>query len=145
MEIYQLKITADYIHPKMERILLIKSTSSFYRLHRTIQMLFGFADYHLFEFFTKRGASTISDGQGGFGGSRKAKDVKLSSEFENNNKIQYTYDFGDSWTFAITLQKRIPYDDAIVYPFCVKATGGILLEDCGGAGCYNEISETCRE
>lgn len=41
IEIYQLKITAKDIQPKIERVLWIKSTATFLNLHRTLQTLFG--------------------------------------------------------------------------------------------------------
>lgn len=142
IEIYQLKITTKDIQPKIERVLWIKSTATFLNLHRTLQTLFGLEDYHLFEFYVNRDAAPISDGHDH---SRLAKNVKLSSEFKYTKKMHYTYDFGDDWSFSITLQKIFPYSDAFAYPVCVDGIGGMLIEDCGGAYCYNLIAAWCRE
>lgn len=142
IEIYQLKIVATDIKPKIERIILIKSTAAFFNLHDTIQWLFGLDDSHLFEFYTTRDAAPISDGEND---SRLAHRVRLSSEFKYVKKMYYTYDFGDDWRFSITLQKILPYVEKVVYPFCVDGAGGMLIEDCGGPYCYNLIAAWCRD
>lgn len=141
IEVYQLKIVAKEIKPKIERILWIKSTATFFDLHDTIQLLFGLHGYHLFEFYSMRDDAPISDGEND---SRLAYRVRLSSEFRKSKKMNYTYDFGDDWEFSITLQKVLPYDKTAVYPFCIDSTGGELREDCGGPYCYNLLSAWCR-
>lgn len=140
IEIYQLKITVNEV-PGIERIIWIKSTTSFFDLHDTIQWLFGFDDSHLFEFYATRRGPRISDGIDDAG---LAYRVRLSSEFKKTKKMYYTYDFGDYWEFTITLQKILPYDNTLSYPFCIEGKGGMLIEDCGGSYCYNLIAAWCR-
>lgn len=140
-EIYQFKIVAIGIKPKIECILWIKSTASFFNLHDTTQRLFGLDGYHLFEFYTSRDASSISDGQDH---SRLAKNVKLSTEFRHIRKIYYLYDFGDNWEFSITFQKVFPDNKIENYPLCVDGIGGMLIEDCGGPYCYNLLTAWCK-
>lgn len=141
IEIYQLKIVAKEVKPKVERVIWIKSTATFFNLHYAIQHLFGFQGGHLFEFSSARDAAAISDGEDN---SRLAERVKLCSEFKYVKKINYTYDFGNNWEFSITLQKTLPYNDVLSYPFCISHTGGMLIEDCGGAYCYNLLAAWCR-
>lgn len=141
IEIYQFKIVATGVKPKIERILLIKSTATFLNLHNTIQQLFGLHAYHLFEFYTTSDAAPISDGQDY---SRLARNVKLSTEFRHIKKMRYLYDFGDNWEFSITLQKIFSENAAMNYPFCVDGTGGMLIEDCGGPYCYNLLAAWCK-
>ena len=142
IETYQLKIVAKEIKPKTERVIWIKSTATFFNLHCAIQSLFGLQDYHLFAFSSARDAAVISDGEDH---SRLANRIKLSSEFKHVKKIHYTYDFGDNWEFSITLQKILPYNASLAYPCCVSHTGGMLIEDSGGAYCYNLLSAWCRD
>lgn len=141
IELYQLKIIAANIKPKMERVLWIKSTATFFNLHYVIQNLFGLTAGHLFEFSSARDIESISDGEDN---TRSANRIKLSSEFKYVKKIQYTYDFGDNWGFSITLQKILPYDNSLTYPCCISHTGGRLIEDCGGPYCYNLLAAWCR-
>ncbi len=142
IEVYQLKIVAAAIKPKIERVIWIKSTTTFFDLHYVIQNLFGLHAGHLFEFSSVRDAAPISDGEDN---TRSENRIKLSSEFKHVKKIHYTYDFGDNWEFSITLQKTLPYDNAFVYPCCISHTGGRLLEDCGGPYCYNLLAAWCRD
>lgn len=141
IEVYQLKIVAAVIKPKIERVILIKSTTTFFELHYVIQNLFGLTAGHLFEFFSVRDAAPISDGEDN---TRLANRVKLNAEFKYVKKIQYTYDFGDNWEFSITLQKVLAYDKYFLYPCCISHTGGRLIEDCGGPYCYNLLAAWCR-
>lgn len=140
IEIYQLKITVNEV-PDMERIIWIKSTTSFFDLHDTIQWLFGFDNSHLFEFYATRHGTRISDG---IDDARLAYRVRLSSEFKKTKKMYYTYDFGDCWELTISLQKILPYDNTLSYPVCISGKGGMLIEDCGGSYSYNLIAAWCR-
>lgn len=141
-EIYQLKIIAIEIKPPIERIVWIKSTATFFSLHNTIQRLFGLHAYHLFEFYAHRDAAPIGDGYEDR--SRLAKNVKLSTEFRYVKKMKYVYDFGDQWEFSITLQKILPDNKLVDYPFCIDGMGGMLIEDCGGPHCYNSLAAWCK-
>ena len=140
--IYQLKITAKYIKPSIWRTVLIPANANFTDLHDIIMELFGFDDSHLFAFSTGgRYGNQISDG---LDGAKSATKTKLFQHFTGNDKISYTYDFGDSWEFIIALQKTTPRAKDIVYPQCIKWKGGMMLEDCGGHYGYEVISNWCR-
>ena len=57
----------------------------------------------------------------------------------------YTYDFGDSWKHAIVVEKVLPPEPGLAYPFCV---GGKLQgppEDCGGIPGYHNLLEAIRD
>lgn len=140
-EIYQFKIVVRGIKPIIERILWIKSTATFFNLHNVIQRLFGLDASHLFEFYPSRDASPIGDGHDY---SRLAKNVKLSTEFRYIKKMRYIYDFGDNWEFSILLQKILPDNKLVDYPFCVDGIGDMLIEDCGGPHCYTMLAPWCK-
>lgn len=140
-EIYQFKIGAIGIKPIIERILWIKSTATFFNLHNVIQELFGLDGYHLFEFYPSRDAAPIGDGHDH---SRLAKNVKLSTEFRYIKKMRYVYDFGDNWEFSILLQKILPDNKLVDYPFCVDGIGDMLIEDCGGPHGYTLLAPWCK-
>jgi hypothetical protein len=47
-------------------------------------------------------------------------------------KCTYTYDFGDDWQHEILLEKILPIQPDMKYPFCLKAKQEPPLEDSGG-------------
>ncbi len=83
----------------------------------------------------------ISDGNDH---SRSAKNVKLSTEFRYIKKMRYVYDFGDHWEFSILLQKVMPDNKLVTYPFCIDGIGDMLIEDCGGPHCYTLLAPWCK-
>ncbi len=53
-------------------------------------------------------------------------------------KAVYTYDFGDSWEHAITVEKVLPPEPGRAYPVCTDGKRHGPPEDCGGIpGFYN--------
>lgn len=141
-EIYKLKITTKHIKPSIWRMVLIPANANFLDLHDIIMKLFGFDNTHLFAFYPGNNlASSISYGESG---SKNAANTKLYQQFQNVEKLNYTYDFGDNWQFIIKLEKTLPRKKNAIYPQCLKAKGGMLLEDCGGEYSYELITRWCR-
>lgn len=53
-------------------------------------------------------------------------------------KASYTYDFGDSWEHAITVEKIFAPEAGVAYPLCTDGQRHGPPEDCGGIpGFYN--------
>lgn len=145
--IYQLKISIKGAKPPIWRRVLVESEMSFYALHRTIQAIFNWEDYHLYQFFGNRGNYTDRDSlqeENYFGGKKNyaADVVFVNSELEKKgDKINYIYDFGDDWEHEIVLEEILPYDEGIKYPVCVKGRRDGPMEDCGGIYRFNAIAE----
>ncbi|MPZ67273.1 MAG: hypothetical protein GEU83_17810 [Pseudonocardiaceae bacterium] len=56
-------------------------------------------------------------------------------------KIEYTYDFGDSWDHEILIERALTAGDADRYPTCLAGEGACPPEDCGGTGGYERLRE----
>ena len=65
----------------------------------------------------------------------------LLKEYFNAEKVRitYEYDFGDSWTHAVTLQKVLDLEKEKQYPFCIKAKRNCPGEDCGSFSGYMNL------
>jgi hypothetical protein len=111
-----------------------------------MQIAFGWKNYHIYEFSIdghKLGApddymaNVASDDEGVI----DARDITLESLIvESKEKFEYEYDFGDSWTHLISVEKFLPKDPKEKYPTCIDGELGCPPEDCGGIpGFYNML------
>ena len=134
---YDIKIRLDGYRPLTWRDLIIPAGITFEELHMMIQVLMGFDNYHmyLFEIGNKRiGNSNYLDD------AIDSKHTLIDKYFNKNKKIQYTYDFGDSWQFTIEIKKKVDIDTH--YPKLKRFKGDYNpVEDCGGVWGLEELVE----
>ncbi|EKE02169.1 MAG: plasmid pRiA4b ORF-3 family protein [uncultured bacterium] len=161
-QVLQLKITLEGIDPPIWRRFLIDDSINFKKLHKIIQIIMGWEDYHLYNFqidkITYIEASQDSKNQfavdamwSGFkSGSEKKKykdNEAIVSDFINKEKqkILYTYDFGDSWEHLINVEKIFPKEADKKYPLCIDGARACPPEDCGGIWGYQELLEILKD
>ena len=70
---------------------------------------------------------------------RKVKLQKVAPEI--GVKFHYEYDFGDSWTHLIQVEKILMPEPNTVYPVCIKGKRACPPEDCGGVWGYADLIE----
>ena len=78
---------------------------------------------------------------------KNAKDIKLKHIIdEENEKMEFQYDFGDNWCFNIILEKI--YEDESIsgkdLPRVIEGEGFGIIEDCGGTGGLEDIREAFK-
>jgi hypothetical protein len=61
------------------------------------------------------------------------------------SKIQYEYDFGDSWKHEILLDKILTPNDTSQIPKCIAGKRNCPPEDCGGIWGYEEMLEILKQ
>lgn len=148
--VYQFKITLKVVKPPVWRRIQVPETYTFWDLHVAIQDAMGWADYHLHEFeminprtmgkelIGMPDEDSIAYGQRILCGWRQ----KISAWFfDDNNKAQYRYDFGDGWQHTIKLESIFPRAADILYPQCVAGSRACPPEDCGGPWGYENMLE----
>ncbi len=147
--ILQLKISLDGINPPIWRRFLIKNNDTFEQLHKVVQNIMGWGNYHMYEFkvgnfvFTGKGDVFCVDSmwEGSRGKEVNPKKAKLNEYLkEENFKFKYTYDFGDRWMHHILIEKILP-DDSQKCPFCIGGKRACPPEDCGGVPGYYDLME----
>ncbi len=78
---------------------------------------------------------------------KDAKDIKLKHIIdEENEKMEFQYDFGDNWCFNIVLEK-IFNDENISgrdLPKVIEGEGFGIIEDCGGTMGLEDIREAFK-
>lgn len=167
--VYQLKVTLMNGEPPMPSIwrrIQVTSDTRLPKLHRILQVVMGWEDYHLHQFIvgatpetlgTDRSCYGIPDpdfedktineravqlsrlvalATGAGGGGGEANKV---GKFNEPARFMYEYDFGDGWQHEIVVEATLPEQEGVEYPICLGGEGACPLEDVGGIGGYVEF------
>ena len=138
---YQLKITLQNTKPPIWRRLQVRAGMTLPRLHDTIQIAMGWTDSHLHQFIIGGVAYGLPDPE--FGDDMRSEQrVKLDRVIAaEKDRLVYEYDFGDSWTHLILLEKILPPDPNVHYPRCLAGKRACPPEDVGGVWVYAAFLE----
>ena len=117
------------------------------RLHRILQAVMGWLDYHLHQF--------IIDGTY-YGEPHPDYEDWLEMKDERRFRLHqvapgegfrftYEYDFGDSWGHTLLVEKVFPPEPGVRYPVCVKGRRACPPEDVGGIWGYYGFLEAMQD
>ncbi len=145
--ILQLKITLQDVKPPIWRKFLVNDSWTFDRLHKIVQKVMGWSDYHLYQF--EFGDTKIIPPDEGYLEENELdpKKVKISTFLtKEKQKCGYVYDFGDTWEHEIIVEKIIfdKLEGVKKYPECIGGERACPPEDCGGTGGYERILEVLK-
>jgi hypothetical protein len=125
------------IEPSIWRSVLVRANVTLHELHRTIQMLFQWYDYHLYRFeIGDRGFEAPDDEAEGEDSTRARLDrlgLRAGDTFE------YTYDFGDDWRHLVEVEALESVSDQAWLPWVLDGARRGPPEDCGGPYRYSEV------
>jgi hypothetical protein len=142
--VYQIKVTLEDISPPIWRRIQITSDTTLVKLHRILQIIMGWYDYHLHEFIIDNIDYGQPDPDSMFE-VKNEKNVKLSKlVLGERAKFTYIYDFGDNWRHKILVEKILPLEPNKQYPVCLKGKRACPPEDCGGVGSYYDFLEAIQ-
>jgi hypothetical protein len=144
--ILQLKITLKWSKPPIWRRVLVPADITLAKLHAVIQTVMGWGNAHLHEFAIhgKRYGTSDPDGFGPPVSSETRAKLNAMGLGEKQ-RFTYEYDFGDSWTHEIVLEKVLPRQEGMPYPVCTKGKGACPPEDIGGITGYYHFLEVMTE
>jgi Plasmid pRiA4b ORF-3-like protein len=143
---HKLKIVLNNTEPKISRTLIVPEIFTFDELHTTIQIAFGWNNCHLYEFTLGapysnpaiKPAHTDDDWEDENEDDLNSDETFLDEIFSEKQKnINYTYDFGDSWTHKITILAKPKTE--VDFPKCIASEGPNACEDCGGPWGLNHL------
>ena len=119
--IYQLKVTLKGSKPPIWRRLQVSSHTPLPQLHTVLQIVMGWDDYHLHQFFVNGVFYGIPDPDFDDLEMQNEKKIKLQQLVSGEKfKFIYEYDFGDSWEHDIIVEKCLPLEKGVLYPVCLK-------------------------
>jgi Plasmid pRiA4b ORF-3-like protein len=116
-EVYQLHLWIRQISPMIWRRFLIRSDSTLTDLHNTLQIAFGWSDFHLHRFRIRGqdysiGQTIVTDLD------NNGDEVKLAAfRFRLNEPFLYEYNFGDWWQHEVRVERHLSLDKKRIYLF----------------------------
>ncbi len=131
------------------RVVQVPAGLTLAEMHRIVQHLFYWKNYHLHEFRTPDGmpldiafpeyADLAEPGEYDESDCTKIEQcVSLQEAFAQYQTMIYTYDFGDNWQHEITLTEETTGAE-LRLPLCIAAIGTPPPEDVGGVSGFAEL------
>jgi hypothetical protein len=137
----QVRITLkDVDSPPVWRRVLIPAAYSLDRVHAVIQAAMGWENYHMHAFRVGSAGYAAPDPDDELGYHDETK-VRLADLATTAKRIDYEYDFGDSWEHELVIEARTVAEDDGGYPACTGGEGACPPEDCGGSYGFAEFKE----
>ena len=148
IDLYQLKIQINLEDHDIWRRVLVPATYSFRHLHKIIQTVFDWQNYHLHEFVVERAENkpikilmdddpeTLEYLNIDEFDVRQERFVALEDIFQEYNEVMYEYDFGDAWEHTITLEKVVK--SKTFQAIYIDGNGERPPEDVGGTWGFEE-------
>lgn len=141
-DIATVRIELSDTDPPIWREVEVETSISLKTLHLVIQAAFGWQNYHLWEFsLGKRCYGPPSDDDWRDEPLIDASKMRLKDLLgPRATKIDYLYDFGDSWEHRLTISNIRAADPERSYPRYVGGERNGPPEDCGGIpGFYDKL------
>ena len=138
---YIIKVTIKNTHPPVWRRLQIPAGITFHELNAIIQLAFNWSGYHLYSFEIGNLLIEIPDDIFDDFDYKviNSKRTKVDKYFDEIEKLEYTYDFGDNWIHDIQIENVVESEEKFKNPVCLKAKMASLPEDCGGPWGYEDL------
>lgn len=139
--VLRLRVTlADTSDPVVWRRLLVPATIRLDRLHEVLQAVMGWDNSHLHAFSVGPARSRRAVVYGTPDPDLGHRDESTASLADlvgkDGDRLEYTYDFGDSWDHEIVVEASVVATASQTYPACIAGEGACPPEDCGGVGGY---------
>lgn len=145
MLVFELKVTLDSIKPPIWRAFQVPAEITFARLHKVLQIVMGWKDYHLFVFKAGKECIGIHSDWDGNGKIQDSGKIKLSEVLHlEGQKVTYVYDFGDNWQHTVEVVKIIAGAAGFKNILCTGGQRACPPEDCGSCPGYMEIIEQLK-
>lgn len=138
----RLRITLEGIEPPIWRSVIFPRNGTLHELHRAIQMMFDWYDYHLYQFeIGNRHFEAPDEGSEG----EDSTEARLSKLIIGPGQtFIYLYDFGDGWAHRIEVEDAHVSADPGWIPWLVDGARRGPPEDCGGVNGYQRLIEAAK-
>jgi hypothetical protein len=127
--------------------MVVPAHVSLEELHGIVQLVMGWEDSHLHEWRVGRERYGVSQ-PGGWGFDDDLIDertVGLLDAAPAGSRLEYVYDFGDSWEHEVVVEAVLSPDEVSAMPKCEDGARACPPEDIGGVPGYYELVQALRE
>lgn len=142
-EIATLRIELNGSDPLIWRVVEVPTSMTLKVLHDIVQVTMGWCDYHLWEMVIDGKTYGLPmDEDFGAAPRKVAARVRLRDVLASGTtRIDYTYDFGDSWEHSLTVSDIRAGAPGAAYPRFIAGERDGPPEDCGGIPGFYEMLE----
>ncbi|MFM1655827.1 DUF6155 family protein [Brevibacillus sp. B_LB10_24] len=143
--VYICRIELNDINPKIWREFRFHPEVTFHQLHKIIQTVMGWENYHLYEFHVNEKVFGLPDPT--FTDMEDHEVLNARREIvqkhvnEEDTVFTYVYDFGDDWKHTITLIKIDSVTVSDHAPLCLGGARSCPQEDVGGVWGHQHMLE----
>lgn len=143
--VYQMKVSLMGITPTIWRRFQVSSDVTFYDLHRVLQIVMGWGNYHLYQFVVA--GVELSDPLTAVElGMKNAEQIGLRQLLDGNvARFVYEYDFSVRWEHELVVEERLPLAGERPLPHCLAGERACPPEGSGGSRGYTRFLESLRE
>jgi len=142
-QVYQCKVILAGSRPRVWRKFHVPKDYTLHKLHKVLQIVMGWEEYHLYEFQVDR--TSYGEPHPDYGNKMKdSRSIKISQVANRTTKFKYIYDFGDGWQHEVLIQKILTMQHDVRYPVCLGGANACPPEDCGGMGGYGSFLRAIR-
>jgi hypothetical protein len=126
--------------PRVWREAIIPAAYTLDRVHRVMQEAMGWRESHLHVFrIADREYGML--GPGGELGFLDERKFRLGELVKPGDRIEYEYDFGDSWKHELVIEASEKAAADMNYPACTAGEGACPPEDSGGTPGFADLKE----
>ncbi len=146
-EIATLRIELEGTDPVIWRRVEVPTSVTLKVLHDIVQIVMGWLDCHLWEFtVADRRFGLPTDEDWGTEPRGDAGKVRLRDVLRQPaTRIDYIYDFGDSWEHRLTVTDIRPGDPDLSYPRYIAGERNAPPEDCGGVPGFYDMLDAAAD
>jgi hypothetical protein len=147
-DIYQIKVTLRDSKPPIWRRVQVPGDVRLDQLHRILQIVMGWTDYHLHQFIVGGEYYGEPDPDYESWGTEMRDETRVRLEQiapGEKSRFVYEYDFGDGWDHTLLVEKILPPEPGVDYPRCIKGKRACPPEDVGGIWGYYGFLETIAD
>jgi len=140
-----LRVTIAGIEPAIWRLVRVPDEYTLHQLHRVFQLLFGWQDYHLYDF--RIGERRFEQPHPEAEDESSTKFRLRDFGFEVGDRMNYRYDFGDDWEHDVVVEEVHDAELRPDEPRLPELLGGARAgphEDSGGRHGNDEMVKALR-
>jgi hypothetical protein len=141
----ELRVTIAGIEPAIWRLVRVPDEYTLHQLHRVFQLLFGWLDYHLYDFRIGERRFEAPDPEAEGEDSTRMQLRRLG--LEPGDRFTYVYDFGDNWEHEIVVEQVHTAElrpDEPRLPILIDGARAGPHEDSGGRWSYPDMVKALR-
>ncbi len=130
------------IEPLIWRRIWVPGNTKLPKLHRILQTVMGWENYHLHQFHVRPWLYGVPDTEGFYDPPNFKNEKSVTLEMiapDRGDTFIYEYDFGDGWEHKIKVEKIAPIDEQNFWPMCVAGERSAPPEDVGGVPGYMDF------